>query len=226
MNLCVPAMDRLARSGILGKLTRWEQGLGPNVVNRVAMGCWASLFSVLLFTGSVDAPHPGSNIAFWKKAYDEHKHLAGEKLLKVVQTKAEKGSGAAFNSLGQIYLEGKLLPADRAAAVRCFAKASELGSVRGSINVVKAHLFLGSLDSQEALDRALKEVEQECATGTDAEAFFVLGGAFETGQGRAQDAARALALYEEGCKRGNAECCKALERIRGGGKTGAAAPQR
>jgi hypothetical protein len=226
LNLGVRLFDHLGRTGILGNITRWESKFSASAVNRVAMGCWGSIFLVMLFSGAVDAPHPGASIAFWKQAFDEHKHHAGDKLLQVVQTKAEKGSGLAYNSLGHIYLEGKLVPADKAAAARCFAKASELGSIRGSINVVKELLFMGIAESKDAVERALKDVEQECATGTDAEAFFVLGAAHEVGRERPLDLARARELYEKGCARGNAECCKALERLKSSGTNGGTPPQR
>ncbi len=62
--------------------------------------------------------------------------------------------------------------------------------------------------------RALGHLEQECGRSTEGRSCFLLGTAYEFGRGRPLDRARALALYETGCARGNFEACKALARVR------------
>jgi hypothetical protein len=74
LNLSVQVLDRFARSGWLGRLTSWEARFQPKKSNLVYMGAWAALFLALLTSGSVDAPHPGASIEFWKKAYADGKY--------------------------------------------------------------------------------------------------------------------------------------------------------
>jgi len=71
LNLLVPLLDRFAAFGVLGKFARWETAVGPRKVNLAIMGCWVTLFLLMLGTGYVEAPHPGETIGFWAKAAEE-----------------------------------------------------------------------------------------------------------------------------------------------------------
>ena len=148
LNLGVRLFDHLGRTGILGNITRWESKFSASAVNRVAMGCWGSIFLVMLFSGAVDAPHPGASIAFWKQAFDEHKHHAGDKLLQVVQTKAEKGRGSPTTRSGTSISKGSSCRPTRPPRPAASRRRAELGSIRGSINVVKELLFMGIAESR------------------------------------------------------------------------------
>lgn len=214
LNLCVPLIDRWARSGVVGRFTRWESQFQPRKLNLVHMACWAALFLTMLATGYVDAPHKGTSIAFWKKAYAEGKHNAGKKLLKVVGSQADQGSGVASNELGVIYMEGKIAPKNRAAAAHYFAAACQAGNADGCANLATQFLFLREARSDKDVARALNRLERECGKGTDGRSCYLVGFAHETGRGRPVDAERARELYDEGCRRGDLDACKSFARIR------------
>lgn len=141
LNLGVPLVDRVARSGWLGRLNRWwETSFAPRRANLVHMGCWTALFTTMLATGYVEAPHPGNALSFWKRAYDEHKPLAARNLKKLLLDLARHDSGPAYTMLGEMYLAGDLLPVDRASAANCFAHACSVGDLDGCANLARMRL--------------------------------------------------------------------------------------
>ncbi|HZL99381.1 MAG TPA: RnfABCDGE type electron transport complex subunit D [Planctomycetota bacterium] len=162
LNLCVPLIDRVARSGFLGRFTHWELRFAPRKANLVHMGCWAALFTTMLGTGFVEAPHEGGTIAFWKRAFDEGKPGAGRELVTMLERRKLQDDPAAFNAMGGLLMDGRVLPRDPAAAASHFARACELGSSRGCVNVVKLYLSDGQLESQASLGLAFERLEQEC----------------------------------------------------------------
>jgi TPR repeat protein len=178
------------------------------------MGAWSALFLVLLTSGSVDAPHPGASIEFWKKAYAEGKYDAGPRLLKLLGSQAEQGSASAQNDLGVLYLEGKAVEEDHGAAAHWFSLACAGGDLEGCANVANQFLFLREARSDEDVARALARLEQAASAGASAKACYLVGFAYETGRGRPQDLERARRCYEEACRLGHPEACKALERMR------------
>ena len=214
LNLSVQALDRLAGAGWLGRLTRWEAAVPRGRLNLVHMGCWAALFATMLSTGFVEAPHPGRSITFWKQAADEGRADAPRKLVTMLGTRMAKDDGVAFNAMGSLLMDGKHVARDEEAAARDFAIACELGSDRGCLNVLRLHFELGKRDSQAAVARALDAVEGRCGTGGDerGDGCYYLGAAYELGQGRPADAARAHSLYRQAAMRGHVDACKALAR--------------
>ncbi len=217
LNLMVPWIDRFSRTWILGRFTRWEGRFAPKKLNLAHMGIWIALFLTMLLTGSIEAPHKGASLAFWKRAYEEGRHHADWKYLQLVQSTAAGGTmaaPAAYNELGVIHMEGKLAQQDRGAAAHYFSTACELGNSDGCANAARQFLFLREARSDADVARALARVEQDCGQATDGRSCFLLGYAHETGRGRPQDRSRALELYETGCARGQAEACKALARLR------------
>lgn len=214
LNLCVPAIDRLARAGFLGRIERaWQSAASPARLNLVHMGVWIALFSTWLATGFIEAKHPGDSIPFWKQALADGKPHAGHSLVMAVGSQAEaNGSGAAYNELGLICYEGKLVDPNHPRAAEFFAKAAELGDPNGALNVVSQYLYDDERLSDEILARCFNRLETLCATGFQGPACWLLGRAHETGRGRPLDKRRALQFYMA-CPAGNPYAAKGIARI-------------
>jgi hypothetical protein len=213
LNLMVPLIDRLARSGFVGRFNHWwETAFDPRRANLVHMGCWGALFGTMLAAGYVEAPHPGASIAFWKKAYEEGKPLGERNFKKMLLVEASKNSGPAYNQLGVLYLKGELLPENHASAANCFAQACELGDPDGCANLVRQFLFLGEAASDEAVALGLERLEAQCAAGNHGQACYLLGFACETGRGRPRDPVRAAQLYQQACELGYEPACERLRK--------------
>lgn len=210
LNLSVQWMDRIARNGFGGAFLRWETLLPPRRLNVIVMACWASLFITMRASGYVGVPHEGSTAEFWKKAIAEGRPNAGKGLIQVYEYHARENSPTAWNELGVIYIEGKLIEKDPARAARCFARASNLGDVAGSANL--ATMFLGAEGAKTTRDvaHAFELLERACAQETNAAFYYLVGRAYDTGRGRPLDKARAKDLFRQGCARGNADACNAL----------------
>jgi TPR repeat protein len=209
LNLSVPLIDRVTRSGLLGRFNRaWETSLPPRRMNLVHMGIWAALFVGMVSTGFLMGEHEGEKLAYWQKAYDEGDERAGRVLLQMASIRAAAGSGVANSVLGKIYHEGKLVAKDDAMAAECFARACEFGDPIGCENVVGQYLFAHRARSQEDVQRALDHLEARAAESADGTASFLVAVAYDIGMGRPQDAARARALYDDACRKGNQEACE------------------
>jgi len=211
LNLCVPWMDRLAASGFVARLTRWEQRLQPRRLNLACMGIWIALFTLMLSTGYIEAPHPGDSIKFWKQAVLEGKPMARRGLLTMLDVKKRSGDADVWNEMGLMYHDGKLVPQDEKVAVYCFTQGARMGSSLASLNLVTQHIFLGAAVDLSDLLIALRHLEEDCATSTTGQSCFVLGAAWETGRGRPQDLSKAREYYKQACTRGYPEACKRLD---------------
>ncbi|HTE05488.1 MAG TPA: tetratricopeptide repeat protein, partial [Planctomycetota bacterium] len=210
LNLSVKLIDRVSASGILGRFSRWQASFAPRRLNYVHMGLFAALFVPLLLTGYVEGPHPGSSIRFWKQAVAEGKPHAARSLVELVQYQATEGSGAAWNELGLLYMEGKLVPKDSSAATTCFIKATELGDPTGCSNVATQFFLKKVPYPLDVVSRAIDILERECAARPNAQASYLVGLAYETGNGRAADPSRATGLLQTACKLGNMDACRRL----------------
>jgi TPR repeat protein len=210
LNLSIQLIDRVAQSRVFGRFSRWEASFTPRKSNFVYMGSWAVLFTLMWASGYVEAPHAGESIAFWKKAFADGKPDAGQKLFKLVGSKAAAGNASANNELGLIYVEGTVAHVDHAAAAHYFATACELGDADGCANVATQFLFLHEGQSDKDVARALDRLERECGPTNDGRGCYLLGYAYEMGIGRAMNKARAAKLYERGCSAGNVDACKGL----------------
>lgn len=221
LNLSVKGIDRLVQSGWLGRLTRWEAHFPRQRVNLVYMGCWTALFSTMLLTGFVEkTPHPGSSIAFWNQAYKDGKPGAGLKLLNMVSTRVVKDDPVALNVMGGLLLKGELVVKDPAAAAYYFARSCELGNPRGCANLAYQFLYENMAESKEAVARALDTLEASCGTPVGAgemdldqgQACWLVGYAYEIGEGRPQDGERALQYYRQGAGLGSMQAVWGLVR--------------
>jgi TPR repeat protein len=175
------------------------------------MGLWIALFTLMFTTGYIEAPHPGASIKFWKQAVADKRPMAHRGLATVLNSGVARGDGDAWNEMGLMYVEGKLIKPDAKAATRCFAQGARLGSALASLNLVTQHIFLGAAVDMNDLLLALRHLEDDCATSTTGQSCFVLGAAWETGRGRPQDLAKAREYYQQACTRGYPEACKRLE---------------
>lgn len=214
LNLLVPVIDAVARAGFVGRVeTRWSSALSPKRLNLAHMTAWVLLFSGLLVSQFVEGKHEGRTLAFWRKSYEEGRHRAGERLLEMTVHGARKGNGESLNMLGKLHLEGDLVPRDEAAAVHFFAESCRAGYLLGCENVLGGFFFAKKADSPEAVSRAIDALEPMCEKiGASLPCLYV-GMAYEFGEHRAQNDARALELFERGCQDGSLECCEALARV-------------
>jgi TPR repeat protein len=177
------------------------------------MAAWITLFSIWIATGFIEAKHPGDSIPFWKKALAEGKPHAGNSLVMAAGSLAEaNGSAAAYNELGLICFEGKLVEPNHPRAAEFFAKASDLGDPNGAQNVVSQYLYYDERLSDAVVERAMARLEPLCASGFDGPACWLLGRAHETGRGRPLDKRRALEFYMR-CPAGNPYAAKGIARI-------------
>lgn len=215
LNLGVRAFDRWATSGILGRFTRWEQRFAPRRLNFAHMACWGALFAWMLGSGYVEAPHPGSSLGFWSQAYLEGKPGVGKKLFKLAGSQAEHGSGAASNLLGMLYIEGRVVERDDAAAAHYFSTASELGDLDGSANVLTQFLFLREARSDRDVALAFERLEAASSRSKDGRACYLLGCAYEFGKGRPLDPARAEFYFRDGAASGDLGCRQRLAQLQG-----------
>jgi len=214
LNLMVPMIDRVCRSGALGRLNaRWVNALSPPRLNLAHMAVWAIFFCTLVATGYADdSDHPGDSIPFWKKAFAEGKPQAGRNLVILTGGRAKVGKVPdAYNELGLICMEGKIIPQNRKQATLYFTKACREGDVNGCINVAIQFLFFHEQRSEEDALAALKKMELACGSHPDERLCYLIGYAYETGQGRPKAANTAREFYAR-CKR-EAHVAKGLARI-------------
>jgi hypothetical protein len=216
LNLLVPAIDRFARSGAVGRFNAWWEGvLEHRKENFVHMGIWAAVFGTMAATGFLDGPHPGASLDFWRQAWHEGREHAGPNFLKMLENRAtleeaNPATAAARNELGELYLTGQLVPQNDGAAANLFANACGLGNQDACTNVARTFLDRGVAASKEAVTAAFQHLAQR--DPRDAEACLLLGRAYESGHGLPKNPVRALQLFKQGCSLGSEECCKLLER--------------
>lgn len=213
LNLSVQVLDRLARSGWMARLERWQTHFRPRAANLVHMGCWAALFGVLLGTGWVQAEHPGGDIAFWRQARAEDAPRAGENLVRLLQVASERGSLDARVELGELYLAGELVPRDEQRATQLFAESSAAGHLRGSANLVAQFLAVENAQPGPLIQRALDRVEAACDADRFGRPCYLIGFAYEHGRGRPWGRARAIECYTRAIAHGNLDGAKALARM-------------
>lgn len=214
LNLGIRWMDRVAGAGAFAGLRAWESRIGARKLNFVHMALWIALFAYLQGSGYIGSHHEGGTVEFWRRAVAEGKRGAGDGLVELLEFRASEGSGEAWNDLGLLHLEGKLVPRDPGRAQRAFARAAKLGDLGGSANL--ATMFLASEGAKGASDvqQAFDQLEAACVKGTVARHYYLVGYAYEVGRGRPKDREQAARFYDEGCKRGDRDACASLPRVR------------
>jgi len=250
LNLLTPLLDRLARLGVAGKFGRWETGVGSPRVNLGFMGGWIALFISMLVTGFVEAPHPGATIGFWKKAAEENRPHAAENLRQLLNAftsenlddpaMAVGAIGAASDApasrnqnlgilceqVGQIYAEGKVVPANPVKAAYYFDHGCAYGNKDACASV--AAQFLLAKDGRFEVEgsRALMAIERDLdqTSVPNARDCFLLAYASELGHGLPPDKARARRFYQKAAELGDVTACRNLGRMQIAGEGGPADP--
>jgi TPR repeat protein len=244
LNLLTPLLDRLAALGVAGKFGRWEAMVGPRKMNLGFMAGWAALFMVMLTTGFVEAPHPGSTIEFWQKAAIEKRPHAIQNLLAVIndfivqdtdrlsqpantmrageQQKLIQTLANLCNQEGVIYAEGKLVPANPSQAAYFFARACDFGNSDGCANLAIQYLIYNRDEARIDVGRALASLEQRCnePNNISGRYCYLVGYAYDVGRGRSEDKVKARRFYEQGAALGDLEACKNLARMQLAGEGG------
>ncbi|MGQ0553222.1 MAG: RnfABCDGE type electron transport complex subunit D [Planctomycetota bacterium] len=213
LNLSVQLIDRWAARGPLGAFSRWEARFVPAKRNLAYMGCWLLLFAGMLGTDYIQTVQPGTRLEFWQQAMAEGRPGASIGYVEVLKTHARDGSAYAWNELGTIYLAGEYVPQDTSAAVHYFARASKLGNLAGSANLVSLFLGQPGATAGPEVSQAFDQLAAEAARGGSGAACYLLGLAHETGRGRPKDFAMAQQCYRDGCQRGDANCCQGVQRL-------------
>lgn len=219
LNLSVQWIDRISKTGFLGKISSWEMKFDRKKWNMAHIAIWVGLFGWMLTTGFVEGPQEGSNDQFWRKALAEGKTGAGKGLIEVLKWQSRQGFAPAWNELGGMYLDGKLLTKDPLLAARCFSQASKLGSVAGSANLVTQFMSQPNPKAVKSVTMAFEHLEQECNKGdgkndgVGGAIFHLLGTAYEQGKGRPMDKKRAVEYYKNGCALGDKPSCEALTKM-------------
>jgi TPR repeat protein len=211
-------------------------------MNLVYMTCWTAMFAVMLATGFVEAPHPGATIAFWKKAAEENRLHAAEKLRvvlaefdrqdlddpsKLVGAVGGQGArsreqllGILCNQAATIYAEGKLVPADPAKAARYFDRSCEYGDLEGCANLALLHRASTNSGSAGDVAHALSVLEESCAHAPDGRICYLVGQSYDDGRDRPVDKAKARQFYEQGAALGDLASCKSAARMQLAGEGG------
>lgn len=214
LNLCVRWIDRIASVGWLERLAQKASALTPRRWNLVHMTAWATLFLAMLGSGYVGAQHEGRTLEFWRKALAEGRPNAGKGLVEVLKAHTRADSTDAWNEMGGLYLRGELVPKDPTMAAKCFARASKLGSLAGSANLVTQFLAVEGAKPAKAILFALDHLETQCSKGADPVIYRLVGRAYEFGKGRPQDDTKARAYYKAACKLGDKDGCADAARLR------------
>jgi len=223
LNLTVKALDRFARSGVIGQLNeRWESGIAPRVSNAVHMALWATVFVSLFATGYFERSHPGASIAFWKQAVIDERPSAVRGLVKLAGSRAVdpmvagSAQGAALNELGVLSMtdgvdDEESLDVRIGSAANWFAEAAQRGNEEAAKNLLHHFLFHRARRSDADLGSSLRRC-QELGLQGDARAAFLIGLAVETGVGVKPDLRGALTFYRR-CPSADLFAARAVARV-------------
>lgn len=201
LNLSVRRIDPLMMRGRILRL-RERVKMSAERLNWIHMAAWAALFFFMSSTDRFGAKeHRDNSVEFWNWECDKGRPDACAMYVRLLTTIKGEGNAEAWNRLGNVYNEGKLLPADTSRAVEYYKHACTLGSLTGCQNTVHNFVIVREGkgyddDVRVALDRLEK------ASGTDPVSAFLLGVAYSQGYGVPLDAARAARLIDAACKGG------------------------
>ena len=242
LNLLTPLLDRLAGLGALGRFGRWEMLIGQRRMNLAFMGGWVALFLVMLTTGFVQAPHPGSTLGFWWKAAEEKRPRAVANLRLILDSltredlddpskpvggtgttgplNREQVIGILDDQIGSIYAEGKFVPTNSAKAIYYFRRGCEHGNPDACTHLAVEYLFSDRLETQAGAEQALATLEKTCLQSTNGSLFFLVGYAYDVGRGHPVDKAKARKFYEQAAALGDLNAYKNLARMQLNGEGG------
>jgi TPR repeat protein len=134
-----------------------------------------------------------------------------EEGLRMLENAAEQGQDGAYISIGDVYIEGRLVEKDIAKAMEYYQKAAEDGDTEGYISL--ASLLLEFVEHQAKIGRSPETYETEVAQCLDAlsmaaeldntDAMVMLGNIFWIGSFLDTDEARAAAYYQQAAAAGS-----------------------
>jgi len=242
LNLLTPLLDRWAGLGAMGRFGRWEMLVGQRKMNLAFMGGWVALFLVMLTTGFVQAPHPGSALGFWLKAARENRPGAVKNLRLILNGLAKEdlddpskpavGIGTAgplsreqvvgilCNQIGSIYAEGKFVPTNIAKAVQYFLRGCDHGNIDACANLAMAYLVFNRPEAQAGAEQALAMLERTCSESTNGLVSFLVGYSYDIGRGHPLEKSKARKFYERGAALGDLNAYKNLARMQLNGEGG------
>ena len=134
LNLCVPWIDRLARSPSL----KWfdPSSIGKTITGRkrnvAYMGLYAVIFAPLAAIGGLGDTQLGNRLPFWQQACKEGRRNACRNLATMESTFCNKGIGWACNELGIEVAEGRITV--EAAPSEMFRRACDARFAAGCFN--------------------------------------------------------------------------------------------
>ncbi len=144
LNLSVQRIDRLARSiEDIALVSRWGDWT-PARSNLVHMAVWIGFFGAMAAVGSTDGRHRGDTLPFWEQACAEGRRNACDRLVQLEFTYCGDNSAWACNELGGHYREGSKVRPDTELARRFFARACELRSRPGCLNLLDSGGYIAA----------------------------------------------------------------------------------
>ena len=201
LNLTVRRIDSLTDTGFIKRM-RDRVPMSAARLNWIHMAAWVVLFVFMSVTDRFGAAeHRDNSVEFWGWECDKNRPDACDTYVKLLTALKEEGKPEAWNRLGNVYNEGKLLPADTTRAVDYYKRACTLGSITGCQNTV--HNFVIVRQGQgydDDVRAAFGRLEKE--SGTDPVSSLLLGVAYSQGYGVPQDADRAARLIVAACQKG------------------------
>ena len=124
---------------------------------------------------------------------------------------ADLGDSRAMQALGEIFMEGSVVPKDDQEAAKWFRKGAEKGNT-------SAMLYLGGLfrlgNGVEQSDKDAADWFRKAADAGSPAAMYNLGTLYEDGRGVPRDAALAKQLYQKAAQLGDQDSQKRLNELR------------
>jgi TPR repeat protein len=147
----------------------------------------------LVNQGSAHASYAlGERMIDAMKGQEQVKEQNKIEALRLLESAAEKGHSGAFDRLGKLYLEGRLVPKDQAKAVACYKAGVEKGDPDAMANL--GYLFDTGIGVEKNVAEALRWTRLAASLGSTL-AMRNLADMYENGEGVLQDVNQALHLY-------------------------------
>ena len=222
LNLCVRALDRLARSPRMAWLdpSRLAAVAAPQRRRLAYTSMWVVVFTATSFAQGVGDHHPGHRLPFWQRACEQNLRNGCRTLASIESTRCSQGSGWACNEHGVMLLEQR--KDSPQVAVAAFQTACATGFTAGCQNALLAErraiparplpaaadfaILLregkGALPQMTPFQLFTRACDQEWMTGC-----AQLADAYLRGEGTAKNYELAEREYSKACEGGVASAC-------------------
>ncbi len=138
LNLSVQLIDRFARKiHYTPVLRRLGLDVAGGRANLAHMAVWIAFFALMSLLGKTDSRHIGDTLPFWEQACSEQRSNACQRLVLLKNTYCRDGSGWACNELGIYHMQATHVDMDIELAMNYFARACELRSRVGCLNLLE-----------------------------------------------------------------------------------------